>query len=136
MVAATHPPRNDRVEMTREGFRYKQTIVLRRDLKMSVGKLIAQACHASVESAEQARIHNRLTWDRWRREGAKKVILQVSSLEDVRALERKARRFEVPYRIIEDRGLTEVPPGTVTAIAIGPAANDLINKITGNLKLL
>jgi PTH2 family peptidyl-tRNA hydrolase len=124
------------VDMVREGFRYKQMIVLRTDLNMSLGKLISQACHASLESSEVARIQNGKIWERWRREGAKKVILQITSLENIYELEKKAKRLEVPCRIIEDRGLTEVPPGTVTAIAIGPATTDLINKITGNLKLL
>ena len=117
-------------------FRYKQTVVLRTDLNMSVGKLVSQACHASLESSEIARAKNRDIWEKWRREGAKKVILKVDSLEDLLKLEKKAKKLGAPCCLIEDRGLTEIPPSTLTALAIGPASSDIINKITGHLKLL
>jgi len=32
--------------------------------------------------------------------------------------------------------MTELPPGTPTAVAIGPAPNNNIDNITSNLKLL
>lgn len=111
-------------------------VVLRTDLNMSVGKLISQACHASLESSEIARKKNKKIWEDWRGNGAKKVILKVISLKDLLQLEKKAKKIGVPYYLVEDRGLTEIPPGTPTAIAIGPALNNTINKITGHLSLL
>jgi len=35
-----------------------------------------------------------------------------------------------------DRGLTEIDPGTITCIGIGPDEERVLDKITGNLKLL
>ena len=37
---------------------------------------------------------------------------------------------------VADAGRTEVAPGTVTVAAIGPAAVDLIDQVTGRLSLL
>ena len=41
-----------------------------------------------------------------------------------------------PCSIIQDAGLTQLEPGTITVVAIGPGRTDDIDKITGNLKLL
>jgi len=38
--------------------------------------------------------------------------------------------------IIKDRGLTEVPSDTTTAVCIGPDGAERVDRITGNLKLL
>jgi PTH2 family peptidyl-tRNA hydrolase len=117
-------------------FEYKQCIVLRIDLDMSVGKLISQACHAAVESSELAKRRKTSTWKRWRDEGARKVILQVGSLEDLDELAKKADGLGIVNTIIVDRGLTEIPPGSTTALGVGPDRSELIDKVTGNLKLL
>lgn len=117
-------------------FRYKQVIVFRSDLKLSKGKVAAQAGHAAVSAAEEARKHRREWWKAWLNEGQRKVVVKVKSEAELLAMERQAKEMALPCALIVDRGLTEIPPGTVTCLGIGPAPNDKVDKITGNLPLL
>ena len=117
-------------------FEYKQCIVLRSDLGMSAGKLISQACHAAVDSSDLAKRLNHRAWRAWRDEGSKKVVLQVDSLEELEGLAEKADGLDIANVLIQDRGLTEVPPGTTTALGVGPDRSERIDEVTGSLKLL
>ena len=122
--------------MEREDFEYKQCIVLRNDLGMSIGKLISQACHAAVESSEQAKKLKTRTWSSWRREGARKIVLEVCSLPGLEELAERSDKLDIINVLIRDRGLTEVSPGTSTALGIGPDRSELIDRVTRSLKLL
>jgi len=117
-------------------FRYKMVILVRTDLKMSKGKIAVQAAHAAVSAAEEARRKRPGWWEEWLREGQKKVVLKVASLEELEFFEREAARRKLPHAKIQDRGLTEVPPGSVTALGIGPAPSEVIDELTGGLPLL
>lgn len=52
----------------------KQVIVMRADLKMSRGKIAAQACHACLGTYKKA---DDLILKKWEFEGEKKVVLKV-----------------------------------------------------------
>ena len=117
-------------------FKYKQVIVMRADLKMGKGKIAAQAGHASVSAAEEARKHFPRWWKSWLDEGQCKIAVRVNSEEELLKLEDMAGRAELPYALISDRGLTQLEPGTVTCLAIGPAPSFEVDKVTGKLALL
>jgi PTH2 family peptidyl-tRNA hydrolase len=117
-------------------FRYKQVIVFRSDLKLSKGKIAAQAGHGAVSAAEEARKHNREWWKAWIDEGQCKIAVKVKSEKELLALEKQAKDSALPCALIIDRGLTEVPPGTITCLGIGPAPSEIIDKLTGKLPLL
>ena len=111
---------------------YKQCIVLRADLKLSKGKAAVQAAHASILSYEHASL---MIKKRWREQGQKKVALKVQSLEDLYTLKDEAEMQGLPCALVADAGLTEIPPGTVTALGIGPALAEEIDKVTKHLGL-
>ena len=111
----------------------KQVIVVRQDLNMSSGKMAAQCCHASVSAAlasKKAKISN------WTESGQKKIVLQVQDEESMTALKKKCDTAKIVSCIISDAGLTEVKRGTITALGIGPAKEQEIDKVTGSLPLL
>ena len=110
----------------------KQVIVLRTDLNMSKGKMIAQACHASLKSYEKA--SDSVVSD-WRSSGMKKISVE----NDDTSLEEKlemAKGLQIPAALISDAGHTELEPGTSTALGVGPADSKKIDKLTGELKLI
>ena len=141
----------------------KQIIVIRKDLKNSKGekirsgKIIAQACHASLKaildlmqtepnemtqssegneemklfleggSAIQDWINGRFT----------KICVSVNSEQELDEIYQKAKDKGLICSLITDAGLTEfngVP--TKTCCAIGPNWSDEIDEITGGLPLL
>ena len=117
-------------------FRYKQVVVMRNDLKMSRGKIAAQAGHAAVSAAEEARKKCSGWWKAWIAEGQCKIAVRAESEEELLELERKAKKSKLPTALIIDRGLTELPPNTITCLGIGPAPSTQIDAITGKLPLL
>ncbi len=111
-------------------------IVIREDLQLSCGKIAVQVAHAAVECTLKAEKSKNPNLKEWLREGQKKVVLRVKSLREIYELEFKARNMGLNTAIIKDAGLTEVPPGTVTCVGIGPGPEEIINKVTGSLPLL
>jgi len=103
---------------------------------MSIGKMAAQVAHASVSSMEETRMR-RPDWVReWLREGQKKVVLKVESEEELRQLTARCAILGLSCSLVEDAGLTELPPSTATALGVGPAPEELIDRLTGSLPLL
>jgi len=112
---------------------YKQVIVIRSDLKMSKGKIAIQVSHASVSALEKA---GKAKMNVWKKEGQKKIALKVKTLEEMLVIKKKAEDSGLPVALITDAGLTELEPGTITALGIGPDDEKKIDKITGSLPLL
>jgi len=112
--------------------KYKQVIIVREDLNISCGKLCVQVAHASLEAAM---LSDQEIVKKWREEGAKKVILKVKNEEELLNYYKLARENGLVCVLIRDAGLTELEPGTITCVGIGPDEEGKIDKITGNLKL-
>ena len=116
---------------------FKQVILIRTDLKMSTGKKCAQACHASVSASDLTRTHTqtKVAWKKWKNSGQKKVVLKVNK-EIMEQIYKKVLKNKIPCFLVKDAGLTQLEPGTMTALGIGPALSTEIDSITGDLQLL
>ncbi len=115
---------------------HKQVIVVRSDMKMSRGKTCAQVAHASLGSAEVAQEKHKDWYREWKKEGQKKVVVKAGDENELRELHEAAKALGLPCFLVQDAGLTELEPGTTTALGVGPAPNELVDKVTGQLKLL
>lgn len=133
----------------------KQVIVMRKDLNMRKGKMIAQGSHASLGvilhmmNQEELTMFDghtpmtRYTMDatgyvrQWLKQKFTKVCVSVNSEKELLEVYEKAKDEGLPAVLITDSGLTEfggVP--TNTCCGIGPWRRDEINKVTGHLSLL
>lgn len=110
----------------------KQAIVARTDIGMGEGKLAAQVAHASLSAYEET---GRKARKRWKGEGQKKVVLKADGENEIFRLAEKARAEGLPHAVVRDAGHTQLDPGTVTALAVGPAEDDLVDRVTGDLSL-
>jgi len=118
----------------------KQVIVIRKDLNMRKGKMIAQGAHASMAAILN---HSNQVMDNpfikeWLEGSFTKIVVYVNSEQELLAIFSSANGFlDLPCALIQDNGTTEfkgIP--TYTAVAVGPGDNNLIDVITGDLKLL
>jgi PTH2 family peptidyl-tRNA hydrolase len=114
----------------------KQVIIVRKDLGMGTGKIAAQVGHACVLGAEHVRKSHREWFDEWEYSGQEKVVLKVSSLSELEDVKKHAISVGLSWSEVTDAGHTQIEPGTVTCISIGPAPEETIDKITKDLKLL
>ncbi|QLD90190.1 peptidyl-tRNA hydrolase [Natronomonas salina] len=110
----------------------KQAIVARTDIGMGQGKLAAQVAHASLQAYENA---GSSAQNDWKSGGQKKVVLKGSGEKELQRLADEARREGLPYALIRDAGHTQLEPGTVTALAVGPGSENIVDKVTGDLSL-
>lgn len=110
----------------------KQAIVARTDVGMGTGKLAAQVAHASLSAYEKADERVRR---QWRDGGQKKVVLKGSNERELFELAEIADREGLANAVVRDAGHTQLEPGTVTALAVGPGEDDRVDRVTGDLSL-
>ena len=114
----------------------KMVIVVRADLKMSKGKAAAQAAHAAVNCAFASKKKDSKTFDKWMDSGQRKVVLKVQDERQLFEIKAMADASGLINSVITDAGRTEIAPGSVTCIGIGPSTDSVLDKITGELSML
>lgn len=126
----------------------KQVIVMRTDLNMRKGKMCAQAAHASMTSVfghvstdmrigDVSEMCNQIARDRffleWLEQGMTKIVVGVDSEQKLRDIVEMGAACGIKCHYVRDAGRTELPPGTVTCAALGPAPTDAFEGVTGEL---
>jgi len=124
----------------------KQVIVVRKDLNMRKGKLASQVAHASMkflldnneaERGDEIVIKLTPVEAMWLTGSFTKIVVGIDSEEALNNLVFKAEMEGIEVHTIVDSGRTEfngIP--TLTCAAFGPCESRVIDKITGNLKLM
>ena len=113
---------------------YKQVIVINNSLKMKKGKIAAQASHASLDAS--LKVLNKKSFKEWKKSGQPKIVLKSDSTEEILSLFKIAKSKKFNTAMITDAGKTQVPPGSKTALAIGPEIETELDKIISKFKLL
>jgi PTH2 family peptidyl-tRNA hydrolase len=111
-------------------------LVTRHDLELSKGKLAAQCAHAATECVLAAKRKSPRVLDRYIKVGARKIVCKVPDLVSLKQIHNKAKKSGLVCHLVSDAGHTEIPPGTVTVVGIGPGPREAIDKITGDLSLV
>ncbi len=143
------------------GYKSKQMIVMRRDLKMRKGKIAAQSGHACVEAIlmalareerlDQVRVTPDQSWvylddeggvreatalSDWFEAGVAKVCVYVDSEEELLDIAERGREAGFAVALVRDAGLTEFHgEATYTCLAFEPLHACDIDPITGGLPL-
>ncbi len=124
---------------------HKQVIVMRKDLNMRKGKLVAQGAHASMGAilGQMKQDGNTLVLDLnddrlapWVTGRFKKICVYVNTEAELLEVYNTAKESGLICSLIKDAGLTEfngVP--TLTAVAVGPDREDKIDAVTKHLPL-
>lgn len=68
--------------------------------------------------------------------GTAKIAVKVESEEELLKIEKKAKGLKILTKIVRDAGHTQVAPMSRTVLSLGPAPKSVLDKVTGDLKLL
>ncbi|KAM4700340.1 peptidyl-tRNA hydrolase 2, mitochondrial isoform 2-T2 [Discoglossus pictus] len=113
----------------------KMILVVRNDLKMGKGKVAAQCSHAAVSAYKQLLKRNPELLKQWEYCGQPKVVLKAPDEESLVELLNHAKQLGLTISLIQDAGRTQIAPGSRTVLGVGPGPADLVDKVTGHLKL-
>jgi PTH2 family peptidyl-tRNA hydrolase len=124
---------------------HKQVIVLRKDLNMRKGKLVAQGAHASMgailslckQDGDKLVLEMDDRTKPWLTGRFKKICVYVNSEQELLDIYNQAKELGLITSLIKDAGLTEFNGvATLTAVAVGPDREDRVDAVTKSLPLM
>lgn len=120
----------------------KQVIIVRKDLKLSKSKVIALATAVASkfltennEATRQDELYVKLSQEEveWLQTEAMPTILGINSQRAIADLTFQAELLGINVHVITDQ-TTKSGESTILCASIGPDEEELVNKITDNLK--
>lgn len=118
-----------------ESGEFKMILIVRTDLKMGKGKVAAQCSHAAVSAYKQVQCRNPELLKQWEYYGQPKVVVKVPDENSLLELLCHAKEVGLPVSLIQDAGRTQIAPGSRTVLGVGPGPADLVDRVTGHLRL-
>ncbi|KAG8535757.1 hypothetical protein GDO81_027833 [Engystomops pustulosus] len=118
-----------------ESGEFKMVLVVRNDLKMGKGKVAAQCSHAAVSAYKQLQKRNPDLLKQWEYCGQPKVVVKAPDEGTLVELLSQAKQLGLTISLIQDAGRTQIAPGSRTVLGVGPGPGNLIDQVTGHLKL-
>lgn len=130
--------KRDKLELHDEEVR--MTFIVSQDFKMTQGKVASQCLHAAVSlyknmTNPKSKFYNPTLMEKWEESGQTKIVLQIETNDELKAVFQKALSLGLNAYIVQDAGRTQVKPGSYTVLGIGPAPKTQIDRVSKHLKL-
>ena len=121
----------------------RQIIIMRTDLDMPIGKMIAQGAHASegayLNQTKNVQIMPVELWENiqsWNKSGKTKIVVCIDSLDKLLNLVEKASELGINYYVVTDNAKTFFTEPTITCACLGVDSKENLDKVTKRLRLL
>jgi len=119
---------------------YKMVLIVRQDLGMGVGKIAAQVGHAVLGAyqniLESQDVKHKEALYNWEENGQAKIVLKIKNKEEMLEVSKKAKQAGLNSYLVADAGRTQIEPGSLTVLAVGPACSADLDPVTGHLRLM
>ena len=129
----------------------KQVFIVNKDLKMTCGKVCVQIAHGEVlyiedvlnipqcnKHADSKIVERYFLW-REKTNGPigmmKKIVLKATE-QEILDITENMLKHEIKCYLVFDKGMTQVPQDSLTAICIEPIEEEKAKELFGSLKLL
>lgn len=110
------------------------SIIVRDDLKMSKGKMMAQCVHSIMMLYEKA---DKMKIEKWQNMYGEKVVILRANKQKIKQLQKEGiQEYGIESFWVVDAGRTEVQEGTETVCIFEPTKSKYIQQLTRGLKLM
>ncbi|TFL06442.1 PTH2-domain-containing protein [Pterulicium gracile] len=116
----------------------KMVLIVRTDLKLKAGETAEHCSRATLDCFKVLSHRNPKLVRHWERTGQAKIALKAKSEQQILELEAAAKKENLCARLAYEK--TTEASGTVrrvpTVLAVGPGPVEIVNRISGKLRLL